>query len=487
MPPNTNTNPSLEETLLLEEMYGKTVDLVSKDPSLQPWFLSGKTKTRSAIEHLLGGEAAYNEVVGEKEKAVTPDVRQRIIARMVETNAGVNGVLQKSIEKPNEAMITVGGAKTKLSNYIRDPNSEDARILAWYFENVASKTDKERALQHLANTGEARDLISLMKVRKVYDELLADQANLDLDKKITKLNADIGTADTDMKALETKLSGMSVKAPGAGTLEKRIDRTEALILEKKNKIAEHEAKKRTVETKLLEIEDFSGVNAAALALLAADLNKAAFDTALSKNVPLAGGTHTIKEYVSDSSLRAWTDGLAETTTRSGIGKPSASDILKRVMSIEYKNEIADQAQRERFIERLKDVHRRADARAAAAMTAAAAAPAVLGAAPAPAVPTGGSAARNAPARSAAPAPRAAAATSDSPAAPAASTWKPGRLNPVTWAKSAWKHKGSLTAGAVIGGILIPVPGVGSVIGAAVAPWVARYLTGEKKTDSSSHS
>ncbi len=56
------------------------------------------------------------------------------------------------------------------------------------------------------------------------------------------------------------------------------------------------------------------------------------------------------------------------------------------------------------------------------------------------------------------------------------------INPINWVRGAWRNKGSMASGAVVGGILIPV--VGAPLGALVAPWVKKYFVDSKESSES---
>ncbi len=75
--------------------------------------------------------------------------------------------------------------------------------------------------------------------------------------------------------------------------------------------------------------------------------------------------------------------------------------------------------------------------------------------------------------------------SSGPSPKAASSSTGFSINPVNWVKGAWRNKGSMAAGAVVGGILIPV--VGAPLGAAIAPWVKKYFVDSKEPKKPSES
>lgn len=389
MPPNQQTPASLEETMMLEEVYGKAIDRLAANPVLEKsgWIKTTQTDTRKALERLLGGEAVYNAVVGAKEKIVTPDVRQRVIAHMIQTNTGIHNILKGAIKEPKDVTVTLAGGRTdKLSNLIRDPNSEDARALAWYYQNVATSTEKEFAFNHIDNPADAKKILALMKARRAYDAIVADDANVNIGKPGTP-----GTG-TELKKIEDRLA-KAVKAQSdaekdkARTLtakpdanvshyEAKIERADTAIADLEEKKGALEKKHKDLKTKIesltKDMTDFAKVTftSAQLDALASDFDKDKFNAALNAahgKIPLAGRSYDLGDYLSDEKTRAWSDRLHEMATRNGTGKPTANDVLKNVVNAEYRGIVSDETQRDQLFHTLKKVHQGTGAQASAAI------------------------------------------------------------------------------------------------------------------------
>ncbi len=416
MPPNPPN--SLEETLLLEEIYGKAVDSVTTNPNLSSWakYIGlNKTKTRNEIEQLLGGEAAYNAVVGAKEKSVTPEVRQRIVSHMLQTNSGINQLLKNAVKSPkDEVIVMASGPNRKLTDLISDPDSEDARLLVWCYNNVASAAEKSRLFNYIQNRVEADQLIALMKARKTYDALLADDTNFNIgdpaspavDSQFDKINKEIAKAEAaQLKAEGERAAALTAKADAnVSNYDAKIERAETAIKDAQQKKKDLEKKHAELTNVLTQfstdLNKFSSAPLADPAALASKLSKKELDDEIQKTAKkpkLADAIADVEKYFSDEDVRMRTDQLFDRVSRNGLGKPAASDIVSGLMMRQYKKDLPDQAQREQFIERVKDVHRRSSLQSVpSATTSASAAAPASGATSAATVPAVSAAPANAP-------------------------------------------------------------------------------------------
>lgn len=471
--------------------------------------------TRAALSRLLPPDVM--QTVNREANRPTPAVIRRIYSVLAETRSPLRPFTE--ISNPGAQLLSTG---RRFDTYVRDPDTPEGRNLLFFIRHIVAgspplvnvgnveevlyvPSTQERAmfremprfknlLRQILNNRDYQNLGTIGVISATHPYTVTGQFG-----KLGRLNEQIAQKQDQIHVLRG--------VPATADTATRMDRLTTEIASLEGRIGDVETKKQELRDRLDEVNQSTQIMLALPTLPWPDAmlnvfanNMSVLDTQIgTMDVSYAHHTHPLRDTLDDNSMISRRAKWALRKPASGTLQTSALALRQLVEEFGVENvRYSNEAELKQFTEEMYARLTSDQPTLAAPSTEAApgatgapgtpathAGPGTTNPIVAPAMPGSGGVVRP-PASAARLASSSSSTSSSSGSSPKAASSSTGfSINPVNWVKGAWRNKGSMAAGAVVGGILIPV--VGAPLGAAIAPWVKKYFVDSKEPKKPSES